>query len=80
MRPLLEGKTRSHREHMLSGLGEWRMVFDGRYKLITGFRGVESRLFDLHEDPKEVVDLAAKDPARVAKLRDLMKQGSYRPT
>ena len=27
----------------------------------------------------EVVDLAAEDPARVAKLRDLMKQGSYRP-
>jgi arylsulfatase A-like enzyme len=80
MRPLLEGKTRSHREHMLSGLGDWRMVFDGRYKLITGFRGVETRLFDLHEDPNEVVDLAAKDPARVAKLRDLMKQGSYRPT
>ena len=64
---------------MLSGLGDWRMVFDGRYKLITGFRGVETRLYDLHEDPHEVVDLAAKDPARVAKLRDLMKPGQLSP-
>ena len=80
MRPLLEGKTRTHRQHMLSSLGEWRMVFDGRYKLITNFKGVETRVYDLHEDPDEVVDLAAEDPARVAKLRDLMRQGSYRPT
>jgi hypothetical protein len=80
LRPLLEGETRSHRQHMLSALGDWRLIFDGRYKLVTGFRGVENRLFDLHQDPHEEIDLAAKDPARVAKLRDLMRQGSYRPT
>jgi len=80
MRPLLEGKTRSHREHLLSGLGEWRMVFDGRHKLITHFKGVETRLYDLDDDPNEENNLAEKDPARVAKLRDLMRQGSYRPT
>jgi hypothetical protein len=65
---------------MLSALGEWRLVFDGRYKLITGFKGVETRLYDLHEDPNEETNLAEKDPARVARLRDLMRQGSYRPT
>ena len=49
---LLAGKTRSHREHVLSGLGEWRMVWDGRYKLIRGFQD-EMQLFDLEADPRE---------------------------
>lgn len=37
LRPILEGKTESHRRVVYSGLGAWRMVFDGRYKVITGF-------------------------------------------
>jgi len=36
---LLEGKKDTHREYLLSGLGQWRLVFDGRYKLIRGFGG-----------------------------------------
>jgi hypothetical protein len=56
------------------------MVFDGRYKLVTGFDKVETRLYDLAEDPHEDVNLAARDPARVKKLLDLMRQGSYRPS
>jgi choline-sulfatase len=36
-RPLLERKTRSHREFINSGLFTWRLVSDGRYKLIRGF-------------------------------------------
>jgi arylsulfatase A-like enzyme len=37
LRPVLEGKTATHREVVSSGLGAWRMVFDGRYKLVRGF-------------------------------------------
>jgi arylsulfatase A-like enzyme len=36
-RPLLEGKTTSHREFVSSGLFGWRLVSDGRYKLIRGY-------------------------------------------
>jgi arylsulfatase A-like enzyme len=36
-RPLLEGKTGSHREFVSSGLFAWRLVSDGRYKLIRGY-------------------------------------------
>jgi choline-sulfatase len=36
-RPLLEGKTSSHREFVSSGLFGWRLVSDGRYKLIRGY-------------------------------------------
>jgi len=34
LKPLLEGKTSEHRKIVRSGLGSWRLVFDGRYKLI----------------------------------------------
>ncbi|MBI4908710.1 MAG: sulfatase-like hydrolase/transferase [Acidobacteria bacterium] len=37
LRNVLEGKARAHREFLRCGLDRWRMVFDGRYKLIRGF-------------------------------------------
>lgn len=88
LRPLLEGKTRSHRQYLVSGLDPWRMVFDGRYKLIRGFdperrkrlstedrRSAENLpplLFDLHQDPLENANIAARAPAEVARLSRLL--------
>jgi arylsulfatase len=37
LRPLLEGRTQHHRDWVLSGLGGWRLSFNGRYKLIEGY-------------------------------------------
>jgi arylsulfatase A-like enzyme len=37
LRPYLEDRTQTHREFVSSALGQWRMVFDGRYKLVQGF-------------------------------------------
>jgi arylsulfatase A-like enzyme len=37
LRPFLTGETDAHREVVHSGLGPWRMVYDGRYKLISGY-------------------------------------------
>jgi len=41
-----------------------RVVFDGRYKLITTSRG-EKMLFDLTVDPQEQRDIASSEPDRV---------------
>jgi arylsulfatase len=82
LRPVLEGKTDTHRRHVLSGLGSWRMAWDGRYKLITGF-DPESRkltaspqapplLFDLENDPLENVNLASKEREQVSRLSRLL--------
>lgn len=38
LRPLLGGDPDAYRTHASSGLREWRMVCDGRYKLVRGFR------------------------------------------
>lgn len=85
-RPFLEGTTRSHREFLSSGLGGWRLVCDGQYKLVRGF-GPSSRiaeqtqlevkdappmLFDLKADPLENHNLAAKAPEIVARLAKLL--------
>jgi arylsulfatase A-like enzyme len=37
LRPVLEGAQAEHREHLRSGLEPWRMVTDGRWKLVRGF-------------------------------------------
>lgn len=87
MRPLLEGRTSTHRDYLLSGLNRWRMVWDGRYKLITGFdenrpgpgqapaEVVAPLLFDLDADPLENNNLAASQPAEVKRLMALLAVG-----
>jgi choline-sulfatase len=37
MRPLLAGEASPPREVVYSGLSAWRMVFDGRFKLVCGY-------------------------------------------
>jgi arylsulfatase A-like enzyme len=37
MRPLLAGESNQLRDVVYSGLGSWRLVYDGRYKLVEGF-------------------------------------------
>ena len=80
LRRLLEGRTRRHRQFVRSGLGPWRMAWDGRYKLVRGYdpQAPRSRLredakaealpvllFDLENDPWELHNLA-DDPAAAA--------------
>lgn len=88
LRPLLEGRTKSHREYVLSGLGSWRMVWDGRYKLMTGFdptrrnlrtpvtpeeqKSIPPILFDLRADPLENKDLVAANATRARDLAQLL--------
>jgi arylsulfatase A-like enzyme len=81
LRPLLSGEVQRHRPHVRSGLGDWRMVSDGRHKLVRqapdGGAGAPDgapsmRLFDLQEDPWETRDLAAQRPEEVARLASLL--------
>ena len=81
MKGLLEGRTNKHRNFVRSGLGPWRMVYDGRYKLIRGFdpdkkklrsKDTEKKepilLFDLREDPLEDVDFSKSKGEVVERL------------
>ena len=75
LRPVLEGQTRHHRDWARSGLGPWRLSFNGRYKLIDGYNPgghhshripydpaadrVPPLLFDMQKDPGENSPLVA---------------------
>jgi choline-sulfatase len=81
--PMLSGRSRNHREHVRSGLLGWRMVWDGRYKLVRGSGpqttfskafGPEPQLFDLDEDPWEDRNVAAEKPELVKHLSELLPQ------
>lgn len=81
MRALLAGQSRTHRAYVLSGLHGWRVVFDGRYKLIRGYDPAAPKapdasppdlLLDLHRDPHELEDLAPQAPEVVRRLACLL--------
>ncbi|UCD00367.1 MAG: sulfatase-like hydrolase/transferase [Phycisphaerales bacterium] len=82
LRPFLEGRGDLPRTHAISSLGNWSLVFDGRYKLIaTGAGGRKAKkaktaptleLYDLNTDPAEIHDLADQHPEIVARLRPLL--------
>jgi hypothetical protein len=85
-RPLLEGKTETHRKHVNSGLFNWRLVGDVRYKLIRGFDPKQKQqggsvprstdaplvLYDLEKDPLENQNFAESAPEVVARLEKLL--------
>ena len=57
-----------HRPHVVSGLGDWCMVFDGRYKLVL-CRDKPVLLYDLENDPDEMYDIGNREPSIVERLR-----------
>ena len=71
LRPLLSGQTATHREHLLSGLNDWRLVFDGRYKLVVP-QDEAPILIDLATDPKEDTNIAPQQPDVVERLKQVL--------
>jgi arylsulfatase A-like enzyme len=81
LRPQLEGHSEASRKYVKSGLEEWRMVMNDRYKLIRGFdRHSKDRrvgqpgslLFDMQKDPIESKNLAETKPEVVEDLSRLL--------
>ena len=70
LRPVLEKKSRTHREVVRSGLNQWRTVRDNQYKLVRGFGVTDAppMLFDLLADPLENRNIAANAPDVVKRL------------
>ncbi|UCG58159.1 MAG: sulfatase-like hydrolase/transferase [Phycisphaerales bacterium] len=82
LRPFLEGRDDPARTYARSSLGNWSLVFDGRYKLIaTRPKEKKSRrtksaseltLYDLKTDPAETHNICDRHPDIVARLRPLL--------
>ena len=52
---------------------ELRAVIDGDHKLIVSGKGFRRQLFNLAEDPGELVDLARKDPAKLEHMKGVFE-------
>jgi hypothetical protein len=85
LRGLLAGHVRTHRDVAHSALGNWRMAWDGRFKLVQGFRFREGEvrgaapdtaelLFDLLEDPGESENRISRHRNVADRLRRSMKR------
>jgi hypothetical protein len=72
LRPFLEGKDTIHRPQVFSGLDEWRMVYDGRFKLVEQI-SKPPMLFDLAADPFEDNNITVKEQKTVANLSRLLE-------
>jgi arylsulfatase A-like enzyme len=68
--PLLRADASTRRECVRSGLGPWRMAFDGRYKLVTGYDPSPSE-YDLSlGDKEQVAEFHALDDEKQRTLRE----------
>lgn len=67
---LLTGKGYS-RQYVTSSRGYWRLVFDGRFKLVDNQKSHKT-LYDLENDPAELVDVSDKYPQVVKHLDSLL--------
>jgi arylsulfatase A-like enzyme len=74
LRPVLQGRTDAHRSHVYSGLEEWCIVMDERFKLVVhGDKNEAVQLFDVIDDPDDTTDLARETPEHVARLQALLE-------
>ncbi len=75
--PVLRGDADTHRDVVVSALtvpgrSDWRMVFDGRNKLVVT-PGEPDQLYDLETDPREDTDVAAAHPDICHTLRSALE-------
>jgi len=71
LRPLVTGKSKRTRGHVLSGMDGWRLAIEGRYKYVRGM-AAGPLLFDVLADPEENENLAAREPAICARMAKLL--------
>jgi arylsulfatase A-like enzyme len=69
--PVLRDQSEVHRTHVRSGLDAWRLVYDGRFKLVRDGSS-STLLFDVEKDPGETENVAADHPDVIARLLPLL--------
>jgi choline-sulfatase len=67
-RQLLEDPKAAHRDIQISALKDWKLIFDGQYKLVVTENKPDA-LYDLKQDENECTNLADQLPDVVKQLK-----------
>jgi arylsulfatase A-like enzyme len=78
LRGHLEGRCEKHRDYVTSGLNDWNMIFDGHYKCVVG-ANASPMLFDIQEDPQELMNIADTHPQIVSQLVEKLDSEKRKP-
>ncbi len=73
--PALQGRAESYRDVAISGLKNWRMATDGRWKLVHWLNEDRFALYDLETDPQETTNLMGEAPEVEARLKAALSGG-----
>jgi choline-sulfatase len=65
--PLLRGETTDHRAETVSAIRHFRCMRTDRYKYVENYNAIDE-LYDLENDPDELVNLAGSESALVQAL------------
>ena len=68
--PLLQGEIEGHREQVFCEWGPEKMVRQGPWKYVYHPEREIQQLFNLEEDPQELVNLSGMDPKRELRMRE----------
>lgn len=69
--PIFQGRQRTGHDHLCWYLYGNRAIRQGQWKLVWGVTAKKWELYDMKNDRTETVDLSAKHPERVARMRAL---------
>lgn len=75
LRAVLEGQREHHREFVVGGLDDWRLIVTDRHKLVLR-AGQPPLLYDLIADPWEDDNIAPQQPETVAHLQKLLLEAT----
>lgn len=78
LRGHLEGHCEKHRDHVISGLNEWSMIFDGHYKCVVGATA-SPLLFDIQTDPHELTDVSGTHQEIAEQLVRVLESKTRKP-
>lgn len=78
LRNVFTGHCQAHRPYITSGLNDWKMIFDGRYKYVTGAEP-SPLLFDIQTDPHELRNIADAKPSIALRLAGILETQTGQP-
>lgn len=71
LKPVLQDPAKPHRDYTIAQLGNWRCVTTNEWKYVER-KEKEPQLFNLRDDPGEMINLLEQEPGKAAEFAEIM--------